>query len=127
MRSSSACLRIGSGSFTSCASIQLRLEPVELARRFVEQVDHDVVVVEHHPVRMMHPLDGQRALSRLAQRLLDSARDRLHLHVGAPGRHQEIIRHRFQMLGFEHDQVVGLFLQRRFGRGDCLLQRRQEI
>jgi hypothetical protein len=76
---------------------------------------------------MMHPLDGERTLARLAHRFFDSARDGLHLHVGAAGRHHEIIGDRFQMLGFEYDQVVGLFFERRFGCGDCLLQRRQEI
>src|SRR5208337_3384626 len=31
------------------------------------------------------------------------------------------------MLDIEHHQVVGLFFQRRFGGGVCLLQRRQEM
>ena len=68
-------------------------------------------------------LDGitKRLLALEAHPFLDSARNRLHLHVRASGCHQEIVSDRFQMLGFEHDQVVGLFFERRFGRDDSLV------
>ena len=65
--------------------------------------------------------DRQRMLALEAHPLLDPARDRAHLHVGAAGRDQEVVRDRTQMLDLEHDQVVGLFFERRLRGGYGLL------
>src|SRR5206468_10479105 len=39
------------------------LEVVELPHRHVEDVDHDVAVVEQHPLCVRQPLDRERALA----------------------------------------------------------------
>ena len=97
-------------------------EAIELARGLVEEMDDDIVVVEHHPVRMRQAFDRERCYPSSMHPLLDAARDRLHLDIGASGRDDEVVGDQIEMLDFEHHQIVGLLFQRRLCDGECLVE-----
>jgi hypothetical protein len=85
-------------------------------------MNHDVVVIEHDPMRMGEALDRQRVPAGVMHPLLDAARDRLHLNVGTPGRDYEIVGNRIEVLDFEHGQIVGLLFQRRLCGSECFIE-----
>src|SRR5437773_6919246 len=67
------------------------LEVVELPHRYVEDVDHDVAVVQQRPLRVRQSLGRERPLAERPQVLLDGLRDRLHLRVGAAAADDEVV------------------------------------
>src|SRR5947208_16233937 len=88
------------------------LEVVELPHRHVEDVDHDVAVVQQHPLRVRQSLDRERPLAERPQEvLLDGLRDRLHLRVGAAAADDEVVGDRGEPARLQHHQVVGLVVE----------------
>src|SRR5580704_4495029 len=84
-------------------------------------MNHDIVVVEHDPMRMRQALDRERMLAVMMHPLLDAARNRLHLDVGASGCNHEIVGNRVEVLDFEQGQIVGLLFQCRLCDGESFV------
>lgn len=72
---------VGLGQWNFVCVEPVAFEPVELACRFQEDVDDDVVVVEHYPVAMRETFNRKRTLTLAIHSFFDSARDRLDLGV----------------------------------------------
>src|SRR5579871_1604575 len=99
-------------------------EPIKLARRLEEHVDHEVAIIEDDPVPEVEALNRQRMESAQRHPFFNSARDSLHLHVGTPSRDYKVISDRLQVRHLHYSQIVRLLLQRRFDRrkrlGQCV-------
>jgi len=96
-------------------------EPIELAHRLEKNVHDDIDIIEHDPMAVVEALDCDRTLVLQFHPFANAAPDRLYLDVGAAGRDDEIIGNRIEMIDLQDDQVVGLFLERCFGRDERLL------
>ena len=93
------------------------IEAVEVARVLREDVDHEVEVVEQHPLGARVAFDERRPLLLRLERLFHRIGNGLHLpRIGARADHEEV-RERARLAQVEHDHVGGLLVARRLNHG----------
>ena len=91
------------------------LELVEVASRRLEEMNHDVAVVEQHPFGFRPALVAERLSSGLAKHLLDPVGQGLHVGSRIPGGYHEYLGDYEQISDFQQDDVLALLV----GDGIC--------
>ena len=91
------------------------LKVVVGAGRRLEQVNHDVAVVEKNPLRFGSAFVSQRLSPRFLQQFLHPAGQGLHMGTGVPGGYHEHLGDYEQISDFQQDYVLALLV----GDGVC--------
>ena len=76
--------RIRLGQFASWGVTPQAVEIVELAHRFVEDVNDDIGKIHQYPMTATRAFHRKRRETRLAEIFVDSLRNALHLSIGTP-------------------------------------------
>jgi hypothetical protein len=118
---------LGFGRFPSFGISPQVLELVEDARLWVEDVHHEVDVVEQNPPPAGEPLDVSRGHVLGVEPLRDAVGDGLHVRVGRAAHHDEPVRGGRDPSQIQHDHVLRLAIERELDRAaDVLRQMRAE-
>src|SRR5680860_102371 len=113
--SRSGSVRYGRGPVDDWGVSPESLEVVVLASRRLEHVNHDVAVVEQHPLGLRPALVTQWLSARLLEPLLNMVCQGLSVRPGIPGGYHKHLGDHKQVPDFQQDDVLALLV----GYGVC--------